>query len=163
MNINYLKEARMWIPSLEAKEKCKHWHLRFHKGKCKVQHLRRKNPRHQGQADLDGKNLSVLLDTKLNMGQRCATVAKRVMGVQGCIKGSVSSRSGEAVLPLHSPLVRTHLEYPIHFWAPHYKRHMDMLEWVQQTATKLMKDWKIFLSRKGWESWDCLVWTSLRG
>lgn len=102
----------------------------FHKGKCKVLHLRRNNPRHQGQAGahLDGKELSVLLDTKLNMRQRCVTVAKRVIGVHGCIKGSVTSRTREVVLPLHSALVRTQLECHIQFWAPHCKRHMDVLE-----------------------------------
>lgn len=98
----------------------------FHKRKCKVLHLRRDNPRYQGQAGghLNGKELRVQkeLDTKLNMRQRC------VIGVQGCVKGSVTSRTREVVLPLHSALVRAQLECHIQFWAPHYKRHMDVLE-----------------------------------
>ncbi|KAK4827311.1 hypothetical protein QYF61_016561 [Mycteria americana] len=113
--------------------------MKFNEEKCKVLPLGRNNPRHQvmlGDTQLESslarKDLGVLVDTKLNMSQK-------VNSNLGCVRQSIASRLREVILPLYSVLVRPHLEYCVQFWAPQYKRNMDILERVQQRTTKMLK------------------------
>jgi len=55
------------------------------------------------------------------------------------IKRSVTSRSREVILPLYSALVRTHLKPCIQLWSPQHRKDVDLLEWVQRKATKMIQ------------------------
>ncbi|GAB0198642.1 hypothetical protein GRJ2_002329600 [Grus japonensis] len=106
------------------------------KAKCQVLHFGHNNPR---QCDRLGaewlescpaeKDLGVLADSWLNMRQQCAQVAKRANSILACISNSVASS--------------------VEFWAPHYKKDIEVLERVQRKATKLVKG----LEHKSYEEW----------
>ena len=56
------------------------------------------------------KDLEVLGDEKLDIGQQCALTAQKANCVMGCIKRGVASREREGISPLYSALVGPHLE-----------------------------------------------------
>ena len=117
--------------------------MKFNKGKCKVLHLGRNNPMHQcmlGATQLESsckeKDLGVLVDTRLNMSQQCALAAKKMNGIFSFIRQSIASRD-QGRSPLRSPDEVTPTE--VSSSGLPSTRDTDILERVQQRATKLFK------------------------
>ena len=72
------------------------------------------------------KRLGVQVD-KLNMSQQHA-FAEKVNYILGCASSSEATVASKGILPLHSALVRSHLECGVHFSAPQNKENTCVLE-----------------------------------
>ena len=121
--------------------------MKFNKSKYRGLHLERSNRMHQYRL---GAELLERSSVEKGPGcpggkQVCHEPAVRPCGQEGqwypgVHKKSTDSRLREVILPLYSALTRPRLDYCVQFWASQLKKDTDLLEGIQQRATKMIKD-----------------------
>ena len=71
------------------------------------------------------KDLGGVVDNRLATGSSVPWWPRRPMESWGVLKKSVASRLREVILLICTALVRLHLEYCVHFWAPQVKKDRE--------------------------------------
>ena len=74
--------------------------------------------------------LEILVETKMNISQQHALVAKAANSILGCIRQGTGSGLRKVFFPLCSGLVRPYLESCVQFWAHQYETSVNVLERV---------------------------------
>jgi len=99
--------------------------MKFNKAKCRVLHLGQGNSKHKHRlggewikSSLEEQDFRVLVEKKPNTTWQCVLTARKANCILGCITTSMARRSMKVILPLHSTLVRPHLESCIQLWSP---------------------------------------------
>ena len=112
--------------------------VRLNKGKCKVQLFVQGNPRYVYRLKEEFIERSPGGWWIKNWTAVCACSSK-ANSILGCIKRAVASRAREVTVPLCSALMRLHLEYCIQVQGSQDKKDMELLEWVQRRATRIIR------------------------
>ncbi|PKU48622.1 hypothetical protein llap_1074 [Limosa lapponica baueri] len=130
--------------------------MRFNKATCQVLPLGHNNSMQRYRLEEDllescpaGKDLGEFVGSWLNTSQQYAQLAKKANMILAYARNSVASRTGEVTVPLYSALVKPQLKQCVQFWAPHYKKDIEVLERIQRRETKLVED----LENKPYEEW----------
>ncbi|PKU36058.1 hypothetical protein llap_13637 [Limosa lapponica baueri] len=121
--------------------------MKFNKGKCRVLHLGRDNPGTTLQVGADllqsssaERDLEVLVDNRIDHEPAMCPCGQQGQWHPG-VHQEECGRQVEAItsLPLCPAMVMLHLESCVQFWAPQFKKDRELLERVQQRATKTMR------------------------
>lgn len=131
--------------------------------KCWVLHVSHNKPMQhyrQGTERLENglaeKDLGVLVDSQLNRSQQCSQEGQQHLGLYQKLGGQQNWGSDQ---PLYLALVKPYLEYCIQFWTPDHKKDIEVLNFVQKRATKVLKG----LEHKFSEKWLRMLFSTAKG
>ena len=124
------------------------WLLKFHPDKCHVltlgkfediMHTKRYTIcGHELEHVFEENDLGVIFDSELSFDAHISTQVRKANTIVGLIRRSFAYLDCKSFKRLYTSFVRPHLEYAQCVWAPHLKKHTNMLENVQIRATKLV-------------------------
>ena len=128
------------------------WLLKFNIDKChvlslgkfdKIMHTHRyKLYGDELEHVFEEKDLGVIIDMELTFEEHMASKIKKANGIMGLIRRTFSFLDAETFRKLYTSFVRPHLEYANTVWSPFLRKHIKMLESVQERATKLVDGMK---------------------
>ena len=128
----------------------KTWQLGFNASKCKVMHIGNSSREHnfvmqdEKAVILEGVNeecdLGIWFDKHLKFSTHVRHVVEKANKILGLIKRSFVYLDCDILKMLFTGIVRPSLEYGNVVWHPRYKKDIELLERVQQRATKLVPE-----------------------
>lgn len=133
-----------------AVEWSQRWLMRFNLSKCKVMHVGRSNnkstqdytmqdstgARHTLEVTSVERDLGVLISNDLKLRPQVEAAASKANQMLGMYKKAFRSRGLYLWKVLFTTYIRPHLEFAVQAWSPHLLGDIDILERVQQRATK---------------------------
>ena len=84
------------------------------------------------------RDLGVIFDNRLDYDKHIRTIVGKANRMLGLIKISFECMDEEIFKNLYLVLVRPLLEYCVQVWSPHLKKHVNLIEGVQERATRLI-------------------------
>ena len=124
------------------------WLLSFHPDKCKVLHVGNGQGHEYVIHDVNNrhveceKDIGVIFDSNLQFDIHINEKVNKANGISSMIRRSYKYLSKESCMPLYKGLVRSNLEYANSVWAPYKMKHIEVLERVQQRATRSLPELK---------------------
>ena len=128
------------------------WLLKFHPGKCHVLTLGRfeniaiayryKIRNQEIEHVFCERDLGVHVDSEFSFDEHIAIKTRLANAILGQIRRSFCYLDGKTFTKLYASFVRHHLEYNQSAWAPARKKHINMIERVQERGTKLVDGFK---------------------
>ena len=132
MNLNnWIKEWLLKLNICKCKSISYGRNIQF-ENKYKIENIEIENINHI-------KDLGVIFDNSLRFNNHINEKVNRANSMLGAIKRNFRHLSNEAFIILYKSLVRTHLEYAVSVWNPHFKKDIEKIEKVQMRATKIIK------------------------
>ena len=127
------------------KEWATKWKMEFNVSKCKIMHLGKDNPNNvytMGGIALtettEERDLGVLVDDKLIFDKHIREIVNKANRMLGMIRRGFDCLDKEVFMNLYPVLVRPLLEYCVQVWSPYRQDLIDLIEGVQDRATKLV-------------------------
>lgn len=124
------------------------WQLYFNIDKCKIMHIGKKNPNHlytmmdkNHQIKTLGsttqeRDIGVILSNDLKVNVHIQAITSRSNSILGQLLNSFKYLDKSTYRTLYCSFVRPHLEFAASAWNPYFKKDIELLEKVQQRATK---------------------------
>ena len=124
------------------------WLMNFHPGKChtltlgkfeNIQHAHQYKICNQNIEHVDvEKDIGVQIDEELSFEQHISTKVRVANAIMGQIRRSFTFLDPDTFKKLYTSMVRPHLEYGQCIWSPFLMKYINMIERVQERATKLV-------------------------
>ena len=65
--------------------------------------------------------------------------AQKANGILGSIRRGVAIREREGIVSFYYAFMRTQLEYCVQVWGPQHRRDVELFEWAQRRAMKMIR------------------------
>ena len=137
-----------------ADEWAQKWKMKFNVNKCKVLHFNMGENNHYDYYMVDQhtmckmtatpqeKDIGVIFDNNLQFNSHITTTVNKCQQILSIIKRSFDFIDENIMTLLYSTLVRPIIEYSNVIWAPHLRKHINMMEAVQRRATRMVPNLK---------------------